>query len=44
MCKDWDTVKDTTKSLEHIIMKFYPPTLAMQQWQQVQQYWDYIPI
>ena len=21
MCKDWDTVKDTTKSLEHIIMK-----------------------
>ena len=29
MCKDWDTVKDTTKSLEHIIMKCDPPTLAM---------------
>ena len=29
MCKDWDTVKDTTKSLEHIIMKCNPPTLAM---------------
>ena len=28
-CKDWDTVKDTTKSLEHIIMKCDPPTLAM---------------
>ena len=25
-CKDWDTVKDTTKSLEHIIMKCDPPT------------------
>ena len=24
-CKDWDTVKDTTKSLEHIIMKCDPP-------------------
>ena len=28
-CKDWDTVKDTAKSLEHIIMKYDPPTLAM---------------
>ena len=28
-CKDWDTVKDTTKSLEHIIMKCDPLTLAM---------------
>ena len=28
-CKDWDTVKDTTKSLEHIIMKCDPPTQAM---------------
>ena len=29
MCKDWATVKDTVKSLEHIIMKCDPPTLAM---------------
>ena len=29
MCKDWATVKGTTKSLEHIIMKCDPPTLAM---------------
>ena len=29
MCKDWDTVKDTAKSLEHIIMKCDPPTPAM---------------
>ena len=29
MCKDWATVKDTTKSLKHIIMKCNPPTLAM---------------
>ena len=29
MCKDWGTVKDTTKSLEHIIMKCDPPTPAM---------------
>ena len=28
-CKDWATVKDTTKSVEHIIMKCDPPTLAM---------------
>ena len=28
-CKDWTTVKDTAKSLEHIIMKCDPPTLAM---------------
>ena len=28
-CKDWATVKDITKSLEHIIMKCDPPTLAM---------------
>ena len=28
-CKDWDTVKDTAKSLEHITMKCDPPTLAM---------------
>ena len=29
MCKDWATVKDTTKSLEHIILKCDPPTPAM---------------
>ena len=29
MCKDWDTVKDTAKSLEHIIMKCDSPTPAM---------------
>ena len=28
-CKDWATVKDTAKSLEHIIMKCDLPTLAM---------------
>ena len=28
-CKDWATVKDTAKSLEHIIMKCDPPTPAM---------------
>ena len=28
-CKDWATVKDTAKSLEHIIMKCDPPALAM---------------
>ena len=28
-CKDWVTVKDTAKFLEHIIMKCDPPTLAM---------------
>ena len=28
-CKDWATVKDTTKSLEHIILKCDPPTPAM---------------
>ena len=28
-CKNWATVKDTTKSLEHIIMKCDPPTPAM---------------
>ena len=28
-CKDWDTVKDTAKSLEHIRMKCDPPTPAM---------------
>ena len=28
-CKDWAMVKDTAKSLEHIIMKCNPPTLAM---------------
>ena len=27
-CKDWATVKDTAKSLEHIIMKCDPPTPA----------------
>ena len=27
--KDWDMVKDTAKSLEHIIMKCDPPTQAM---------------
>ena len=29
MCKDWAMVKDTTKSLEHLIMKCNPPTPAM---------------
>ena len=29
MCKDWAMVKDTAKSLEHIIMKCDPPTPAM---------------
>ena len=29
MCKDWNTVKDTAKSLEHIIMKCDPPIPAM---------------
>ena len=29
MCKNWATVKDTSKSLKHIIMKCDPPTLAM---------------
>ena len=28
-CKDWDMVKDTAKSLEHIIMKCNPLTPAM---------------
>ena len=42
-CKDWAAVKDTAKSLKHIILKCDPPTPPMQ-WQQVQQYWDYIPI
>ena len=28
-CKDWATIKDTAKSLEHIIMKCDPPTPAM---------------
>ena len=28
-CKDWATVKDITKLLEHIIMKCDPPTPAM---------------
>ena len=29
ICKDWAMVKDTAKSLEHIIMKCNPPTPAM---------------
>ena len=29
MCKDWASVKDTAKSLKHIIQKCNPPTLAM---------------
>ena len=29
MCKDWATVKDTAKSLKHILLKCDPPTLAM---------------
>ena len=29
MCKDWATVKDTAKFLEHIIMKCDPPTPAL---------------
>ena len=28
-CKDWAAVKDTGKSLEHIILKYDPPTLEM---------------
>ena len=28
-CKDWAAVKDTPKSLKHIILKCDPPTLAM---------------
>ena len=28
-CKDWATVKDTAKSLKHIILKCDPPTLTM---------------
>ena len=28
-CKDWAAVKDTAKSLEHIILKCDPPTPAM---------------
>ena len=28
MCKDWAAVKDTAKSLKHIIMKYDPPTGA----------------
>ena len=28
-CKDWAAVKDTAKSLKHIILKCDPPTLAM---------------
>ena len=28
-CKDWATVKDTVKSLEHIILKYDPTTPAM---------------
>ena len=43
-CKDWDTVKDTAKFLEHIIMKLIHKLWQCQQWQQVQQYRDYIPI
>ena len=42
--KDWATVKDTAKSLEHIIMKCDLLLRQCQRWQQVQQYWDYIPI
>ena len=37
-CKDWDTVKDTTKSVEHIIMKCDPPTPAMPMTQSVSLY------
>ena len=29
MCKDWTAVKDTVKSLKHIILKCDPPTPAM---------------
>ena len=29
MCNNWATVKDTAKSLEHIILKCDPPTLTM---------------
>ena len=30
MCKDWAAVKETAKSLKHIILKCDPPTPAMQ--------------
>ena len=43
-CKDWATVKDTAKSLEHIIMKCNPPTLAMPMMAKGATVWDYIPI
>ena len=42
-CKDWDTVKDTAKSLEHIIINVINSLRQCQRWQQVQQYRDYIP-
>ena len=44
MCKDWAAVKDTAKSVEHIILKCDPPTPAMPTMATVQQYQDYIPI
>ena len=44
MCKDWATVKDTAKSLEHIIMKCDPSTPAMPTMATGATVWDYIPI
>ena len=44
MCKDWAVVKDTAKSLEHIILKCDPPTLAMPTMATGATAWDYIPI
>ena len=43
-CKDWAAVKDTVKSLEHIIMNVIHLLRQCQRWQQVQQYCDYTPI
>ena len=42
-CKDWDTVKYTVKSLEHIIMKCNLPTPAIPMMATGATYWDYIP-
>ena len=43
-CKDWATVKDTVKSLEHIMQKCDPPTPAMPMMATGATYQDYIPM
>ena len=43
-CKDWATVKDTAKSLKHIILKCDPPTPAMPTMATGATVGDYIPI